>query len=147
MTLIERIIRIEEGRLHDAYPDPLTHGAPWTIGEGHTGPEVHEGLVWSDAQIDATKASDILAASNGCLAHFSPWFLALDEVRRAILVAMAFQLGMPRLLQFQHFLGYMRDQQWNQAAGEIRNSLWHKETYLRAERCARGIETGGTQWG
>jgi lysozyme len=48
-----------EGRMHNAYPDPNTGGAPWTIGVGHTGPEVHPGLVWTDAQIDAAFAIDI----------------------------------------------------------------------------------------
>jgi GH24 family phage-related lysozyme (muramidase) len=57
MSLIDTLIRREEDRKTHAYPDPLTHGAPWTIGEGHTGPEVHEGLVWMDAQIDAAKAA------------------------------------------------------------------------------------------
>lgn len=35
-----------------AYPDPATGGAPWTIGWGHTGPEVHKGLVITQAQAD-----------------------------------------------------------------------------------------------
>lgn len=131
--------------MHDAMPDPLTGAEPWTIGEGHTGSDVHEGDVWTDAQIDAAKASDIVTATNGCLAHF-PWFLGLDDVRRAVMVAMAFQLGMPRLLGFVLFLGAMRDQRWNAAAGEIRDSRWHKQTFLRAERCARAIETGESQW-
>ena len=38
------IIKRNEGlRLH-AYPDPATGGAPWTIGYGHTGPDVHPGM-------------------------------------------------------------------------------------------------------
>lgn len=35
-----------------AYPDPATGGDPWTIGWGHTGPEVHQGLVWAQAYAD-----------------------------------------------------------------------------------------------
>lgn len=35
-----------------AYPDPATGGAPWTIGWGHTGPEVKPGLVWTQQQAD-----------------------------------------------------------------------------------------------
>lgn len=31
----------------------------WTIGVGHTGPEVVEGLVWTDEQVKATFAKDI----------------------------------------------------------------------------------------
>ena len=35
-----------------AYPDPKTGGDPWTIGRGHTGKDVHKGLVWTLAQCD-----------------------------------------------------------------------------------------------
>lgn len=39
-----------------AYPD--TRGIP-TIGVGHTGPEVHLGLVWTQAQVDAAFEADV----------------------------------------------------------------------------------------
>lgn len=42
-----------------AYPDPKTGGAPWTIGWGHTGPEVKPGLVWTQAQADETFIVDL----------------------------------------------------------------------------------------
>lgn len=42
-----------------AYPDPGTGGAPWTIGWGHTGPEVVPGLVWTPAQADAAFDRDV----------------------------------------------------------------------------------------
>lgn len=145
MSLIDTIIRIEENREYTAYPDPLTKREPWTIGEGHTGSEVHEGLVWNDAQIDAAKANDILHATNGCLAHF-PWFSTLDPVRYAVMQSLAFQLGIPRLLGFVHFLGAMRDQRWPAAAGELRDSNLDQQAHPRTERAARAIETGETQW-
>lgn len=44
-----------------AYPDPATGGVPWTIGWGHTGPEVVPGLVWSQAQADAQLATDLIS--------------------------------------------------------------------------------------
>ena len=42
-------------------PVNLLHlvGAPWTIGWGHTGPEVHYGLVWTQDQCDATLLADM----------------------------------------------------------------------------------------
>ena len=43
-----------------AYPDPKTGGDPWTIGWGHTGPEVHEGLVWTQEQADAAFDDDLV---------------------------------------------------------------------------------------
>jgi lysozyme len=48
-----------------AYPDPATkndpikRGAPWTIGYGHTGPEVHKGLCIPEKQANALLIEDI----------------------------------------------------------------------------------------
>lgn len=57
----------EEGVRYVAYPDPASEraikgtgsGAPWTIGVGHTGPEVHEGLVWTPEQVLAALDKDV----------------------------------------------------------------------------------------
>jgi len=40
----------------EAYWDP--NGKVWTIGWGHTGPEVVQGLVWTQAEADATLLAD-----------------------------------------------------------------------------------------
>lgn len=43
-----------------AYPDPGSKdGKPWTIGWGHTGPEVVKGLRWTQAQADAAFIKDL----------------------------------------------------------------------------------------
>lgn len=49
--LIER-----EGKRNAAYKDTV---GVWTIGVGHTGPEVHEGLVWTDEQVADALKKDI----------------------------------------------------------------------------------------
>jgi len=51
-----RLLEEREDRKYVAYRD--TRGF-WTIGIGHTGPEVHEGLVWTDAQIDEAFERDL----------------------------------------------------------------------------------------
>lgn len=49
-----------------AYPDPGSKdGRPWTIGWGHTGPEVKRGLVWTQAQADATFVQDLAVIEAG----------------------------------------------------------------------------------
>lgn len=48
-----------EGCVLHAYPDPGTGGDPWTIGYGHTGPEVKPGLVITQAQADALLCGDL----------------------------------------------------------------------------------------
>jgi len=42
-----------------AYPDPATGGAPWTIGWGHTGPEVVPGLTWTQDQAADQLVTDL----------------------------------------------------------------------------------------
>jgi lysozyme len=43
----------------EAYPDPGTGGAPWTIGWGATGDGIGPRTVWSQAQCDARLAADL----------------------------------------------------------------------------------------
>lgn len=45
-----------------AYLDTIANPPVWTIGWGHTGKDVHEGLVWTQAQADEALDHDILAA-------------------------------------------------------------------------------------
>ena len=45
--------------LIEAYPDPATGDAPWTIGWGATGPGIAPGTVWTQAQCDARLVDDI----------------------------------------------------------------------------------------
>ena len=53
-----------EGLRLTAYPDPGTGGAPWTIGYGHTGPDVHPGLTITQQQAENLLARDIQTASD-----------------------------------------------------------------------------------
>lgn len=50
------VLMLREGKRNKAYKD--TKGI-WTIGVGHTGPEVVEGLQWSDQQIIDQLAIDV----------------------------------------------------------------------------------------
>jgi lysozyme len=42
---------LHDGRVQ-AYPDPATGGAPWTIGWGTTGPDVRKGTIWTRGQAE-----------------------------------------------------------------------------------------------
>lgn len=130
-----------EGREHHAYPDPLTGGEPWTIGVGHTGPEVHEGLVWTDAQIDAAFEADCLEVEEQCLENFD-WFAQLDEPRQAVVMGMCFQMGLPRLLKFRNTLSDMREGRYAAAADGMLNSLWARQTPRRVEVLAHQMKSG-----
>ena len=45
--------------LFQAYPDPGTGGAPWTIGWGATGAGIRPGVAWTQAQCDDRLARDL----------------------------------------------------------------------------------------
>jgi len=137
------LIQFEEGRRHDAYQDSLGY---WTNGIGHRYNDTrpHDGEYWDDAKIDAVFAGDYARAHDGIKAAL-PWLDSLDPVRQAYVISMAFQMGVAGVLQFKHTLAALRDQRWNDAAGGVRESLWHRQTFLRAERCARAFETGEFQ--
>lgn len=157
---VEDMLRRDEGREYKAYPDPLSpyavaarkglptaglDGSPWTIGEGHTGPEVHEGLVWDDTQIDDAKQLDVAEAWTDCQNHFEPWLSQLNDARQAVLVCMTYQMGIGRLLGFVNTLASVRDQHFANAAEGMRQSLWAKQTHDRAFRYALQMELGAFQ--
>lgn len=62
IALIQRFEGCARGRddgRFEAYPDPGTGGAPWTIGWGATGPGILPGTVWTQAQCDTRLARDL----------------------------------------------------------------------------------------
>jgi len=62
IALIKRFegcARQRPGGIVEAYPDPGTGGAPWTIGWGATGAGIGPGTVWTNTQCDARLESDL----------------------------------------------------------------------------------------
>lgn len=57
------LIRKFEGCELRAYPDPGTRGEPWTVGYGHTGPEVRPGMTITVPEAEALLAADIEEAA------------------------------------------------------------------------------------
>lgn len=51
-----RLLMLREGKRNNAYLDSV--GVP-TIGVGHTGPDVHLGLVWTDEQVEQAFRADL----------------------------------------------------------------------------------------
>ena len=49
--------------LFEAYPDPGTGGAPWTIGWGSTGDDVRAGTVWTQPECDTRMMHDAQAVA------------------------------------------------------------------------------------
>lgn len=104
-----RFIQKMEGCKLTAYPDT---GGVWTIGTGHTGSDVHEGLTITQAQADALLVKDIA------------W--AVDDINRLVTAP---------LTQFQ--FDALVDFDFNEGGKEFKNSTLLKfiniEDYSSAE--------------
>jgi lysozyme len=60
-----KLLVASEGCRLTAYPDPGTGGAPWTIGFGATGPEIKEGVTWTQDQCNKRLLQDLARFEKG----------------------------------------------------------------------------------
>lgn len=113
----------------------------WTIGYGrnldHKPLSENEGLMLllgdvDDATVDA--------------ASVVPTFHFHNEVRRDVLVQMAYQMGRDGLAGFQRMIAALGVGDYERAAREMRDSKWWREdSRSRAEVLARRMETGARE--
>ena len=71
----------------------------------------------------------------------SPWRMC-NEVREAVLVSMAYQLGLSGLRRFRKTLNHIERGEWTDAANECLMSRWADQTPERAERHSDLFESG-----
>jgi lysozyme len=77
-----------EGCRLNAYQD---QAGIWTIGYGHTGPEVRGGLGWPQAQADSTLMADVTRFATG-VARYVP--TSLNDNQFSALVIFAYNIGL-----------------------------------------------------
>lgn len=124
-----------------AYPDPISGGAPWTIGYGHTGREVHPGLAWLPNQAEDALAADIAATCRG-LDSALPWWRSLDDLRQDCLIDQAFNLGVAGLMGFGTYLGLVKTHSFDAAANDDIHTLWARQVGARAKCVSEQMRTG-----
>lgn len=67
---------------------------------------------------------------------------ALDEARTAVLVSMAYQMGVAGLAQFKNTLYLVETKQFEEAAKAMLDSKWARQTPNRARRHAEQMRSG-----
>ncbi len=72
------------------------------------------------------------------------FFAALDEVRRAVLADMCFNLGFAGLGKFRKMLAAVETGDFTAASAEMLNSRWAVQVGSRAQRLSAMMKTG--QW-
>ena len=66
----------------------------------------------------------------------------LDEARTAVLVSMAYQMGVAGLAQFKNTLSLIEHKHFDDAAKAMLDSKWAKQTPNRAKRHAEQMRSG-----
>lgn len=70
------------------------------------------------------------------------WWKELDEVRRRVLLNMAFNLGTTRLLNFTEMLRWTQQGHYRAASMCLLASIWANQVGERAERLAKMMASG-----
>jgi len=121
------LIKKHEGWRDHKYMCSAGH---WTIGWGHLIRE-HEIFTGGISEEEGEELFEDDYQNALQLAMSFPFWNRLSEVRQAVLVDMAFNLG-GRLLTFKKFLKALKERRYNDAAWEMLDSKWAKQVRRRA---------------
>lgn len=134
---LRKQLREFEGVIPHAYQDHLGF---WTIGVGRL-IDKRKGGGLTDEEIDYLLNNDIARKSDEVFSRL-PWVKTLNEPRQAVVIGMAFQMGIAGLLGFKNTLRAMQEGRFADAAQGMLNSKWAQQTPERAKRLANQMERG-----
>jgi GH24 family phage-related lysozyme (muramidase) len=78
-----------------AYPDPATHGAPWTIGWGCTGADITPDTVWSQNKAQEELEKHLLYFTSKAI-RMSPSLITSGDRRLAAIISFNYNCGLGR---------------------------------------------------
>lgn len=136
-SLAEKWGNAPAGNLLDSFDED--QGKPWTVGFGFTLG------VNSESRMDRIKAERMLEekifSMRDMLADKLPWFEEASTVTQGVLINMGFNMGVVGLLKFKNTLAQIKEQNYKQAAANMRKSLWFSQVGKRASELSNRIET------
>ncbi len=130
----KELIKAHEGMREKMYLDNTGH---YTIGFGHN----LQFMPISENACNVILDDDLQWFAENLPKHL-PWVNNLSAERYAVMLDMAFNLGIMGLLRFKKFLNYMADGKYLQAADEMLDSIWARQVGTRAVHDANIIRTG-----
>ena len=151
------MLRIDEGCKLTIYKD--TEGY-WTVGIGQlltkdpslevakreldklVGRKANGVITQAEAETLFTKA--VQKATTGILSNavLKPVYDSLDSIRQAALINMVFQMGVAGVASFENSMKLLKAKNWSQAAINLAQSRWYKQTPNRAKRVIETFKTG-----
>lgn len=110
-----------------AYPDPATHGAPWTIGWGCTGADITPDTVWSQDKAQEELEKHLLYFTSKAI-RMSPSLITSGDRRLAAIISFNYNCGLgnyristlKKRVDAQDWDGACEEiVKWNKASGRI----------------------------
>ena len=150
MTDIQSLLAEHEGERTQPYLDCC--GLPWrrcsctkkgnlTVGIGRNldaVPFTHEEIIML-LNLDIARA--IEAARSLC-----PIYDELSRPRQLVLISMAFNLGRARFAKFIRFWAAVEISDWEEAADQMRASLWYRQVSGRSVELEAMMRTSASRW-
>lgn len=130
--LLRRQLERHEGVLQTPYIDSLGN---LTVGIGHL-----QSKRISLPVLEALYADDVTEVERGLDLNL-PWWRTLSDVRQRVLIDMAFNLGVQRLLGFVLTLKAIKSGEYTRAAKQMLASKWATQVGKRATRLATMMRT------
>ena len=134
--LIERLVA-DEGEVLHAYEDHLGY---LTIGVGRLIDKRCGGGITQEESRYLLR-NDIRRIVAQCETRFE-WWDSLDSARQQVIVCMAFQLGINGVANFKKMVAAIKVRDFDEAARQMIDSNWHRQTRDRCERMAEIMRTG-----
>lgn len=136
-TNIVELLRRDEGEKLSAYQD---HMGFWTIGVGRLIDKRKGGGI--SVQESEILLNNDLARITKSLDAQMPLWRTLNDARQAVLLSMAFQMGVDGLLGFKRTLAHIFSGNLADAKLNMLKSEWATQTPERAARLAQQMERG-----
>ena len=125
-----------EGVRTTAYKDTLSN---WTIGVGHLIKIPDEEYLLdkelTDLEVDQIFTTDLNQAIDDARKFIDVDNLSEDAF--FVVVDMAFNLGLPKLMRFQNFQQALKEKDYKKASREMLDSLWARQLPNRSKRLAK----------
>ena len=134
MEEVKQRIKEHEGFRDTVYSDSLGFA---TIGYGHLVLPTDNfvvGITYAKEQLEAIFEKDFQIAFTS--ANELVDGLELNHIAKGVIVEMCFQLGKPRVMKFKKMWEALRNNDFEEAANQMIDSAWHKQTTSRCESLA-----------
>lgn len=133
---IKRDIILSEGIRHTAYKDTLNN---WTIGVGHL-IKIPDEEYLIDKELTSLEVDQIFTTDLNQAIDDARKFIDSNEIHEEafeIVIDMSFNLGLPKLMNFQRFRQALLAKQYKIASMEMLDSLWARQLPNRSKRLAK----------